>query len=946
MKLQLPIKGISSTPAYEGGDAHSLVNLRYKGGSLTPVLPRKKTQTLTTTYDKVFKHKNNLLLVKSGKVYFGATELCSIGSNPILSAIGNVVNITSSSGIQYLIWYQGEYIAIDTRFDGDSFDQTLPPIQLKLRVQNTFGVRIEQFTYAEDIGVSLEILFYKSKGYWFSSPQVDTPTDKLTASALMRRAVRKAEQEGYITGHCLAIYAIELYDGTVINHSQPILLNQAWDRNTRYSYVAKDYITNPTGNNVLIKEKPGGELEGWHRMGSKDYTGVGGPVWVREWTDDFAYQNVFSYKAGGEVRGGAVCQKLQFCFNDFISDSLKPLIRAVNIYLTPQVLNFKLDDIYDTKSGYSGHPYLLPRPKTNEEVIEELLQQQFYKVKEIPYTHLQPGNPESLTEGEWIDIDMKDIYSNLVNQEMLPLDPFSHHTTIPEAQTTYNSRLHIMNYKIQLSRGFPLNYFYAEQEDEQYEGVNYGQVGKFPAVINSEKGSYIRYTKVKVKTENGISEVVRHSARNTLSFERRDLNPAISYPDERAIEITAYDIAITGATGWGYAEKKVFRLVEHEHLNAAIYIAPDLKPITNTQKINLTSPDAIPSEVLRELVYEANMKVSQVNNPFVFPLVNTYTVGTGTILNAASNAMAVSEGQFGQFPLYVFTTTGIYALQVGTGEVIYTTQAPVSQHIPINSKLLKTPYGIVFVAQRGLMIISGQQAQYLIPKLELPRETLTLPDINKSGLGDPFQVETTDLATMLADANLILAYNPAEDEIIITKTNASCNFVVREGIVYLSTEKIKTVVENTYPSLLVTETVTVTTPTPDTYDIIKDFSLPEANTKAKCSFILRPLRYGTEDYKRLERVVIRCTLMDAEKIFTMIHAGVDGSVYKAIRGFEIKNNTLEDAVPKPSNFKDVDLKLTGLKYRYYVISLGFTAKENSKIELIECEVTEEGNKLR
>ena len=66
------------------------------------------------------------------------------------------------------------------------------------------------------------------------------------------------------------------------------------------------------------------------------------------------------------------------------------------------------------------------------------------------------------------------------------------------------------------------------------------------------------------------------------------------------------------------------------------------------------------------------MKVSELNNPFVFQDVNSHTVGQGKIIGMMSNAMRVSEGQFGQFPLYVFTSESIYALNVGQ-DVLYTT---------------------------------------------------------------------------------------------------------------------------------------------------------------------------------------------------------------------------------------------------------------------------------
>ena len=50
---------------------------------------------------------------------------------------------------------------------------------------------------------------------------------------------------------------------------------------------------------------------------------------------------------------------------------------------------------------------------------------------------------------------------------------------------------------------------------------------------------------------------------------------------------------------------------------------------------------------------------SEINNPFHFPVLGINTIGTGTILGISSAVKALSEGQFGQFPLYAFTSEGV-----------------------------------------------------------------------------------------------------------------------------------------------------------------------------------------------------------------------------------------------------------------------------------------------
>ena len=94
--------------------------------------------------------------------------------------------------------------------------------------------------------------------------------------------------------------------------------------------------------------------------------------------------------------------------------------------------------------------------------------------------------------------------------------------------------------------------------------------------------------------------------------------------------------------------------------------------------------------------------------------------------------MRISEGQFGQFPLYILTTENIYALNVGQ-EVLYTTQSPVSNESPTSDVICQTPFGVIFIGKRGLYVINGQQVELLTPFLETIPDNiqLSLPSVEK-----------------------------------------------------------------------------------------------------------------------------------------------------------------------------------------------------------------------
>lgn len=102
------------------------------------------------------------------------------------------------------------------------------------------------------------------------------------------------------------------------------------------------------------------------------------------------------------------------------------------------------------------------------------------------------------------------------------------------------------------------------------------------------------------------------------------------------------------------------------------------------------------------------MRVSRVDNPLFFPAVSTYSFDAD-IVAVCSNTVAVSQGQFGQHPLYVFTTEGVWLMSVdASGAGSYLAQIPCSREICNNAAgVAVTTRGVVFPTARGLMLING-----------------------------------------------------------------------------------------------------------------------------------------------------------------------------------------------------------------------------------------------
>lgn len=101
------------------------------------------------------------------------------------------------------------------------------------------------------------------------------------------------------------------------------------------------------------------------------------------------------------------------------------------------------------------------------------------------------------------------------------------------------------------------------------------------------------------------------------------------------------------------------------------------------------------------------INVSAPYNPFIFPVQYSYSFG-GKILDVATSYLPISSTQVGQYPLTVFTDNGIYALEQGSGSVLYGNVVPL-QPLVISGKAVSSPYGTFFVSSKNIYVLSGRE---------------------------------------------------------------------------------------------------------------------------------------------------------------------------------------------------------------------------------------------
>ena len=268
--------------------------------------------------------------------------------------------------------------------------------------------------------------------------------------------------------------------------------------------------------------------------------------------------------------------------------------------------------------------------------------------------------------------------------------------------------------------------------------------------------------------ENGTHEVIYSASANCWKYKGNTFPPS-EYSNHRIFGI--HRNAVDG-------DKLVFTI---ERGRITDFTFKDINNITldDTWTVVDGMPVAAPSpcEERRNV-----MKVSMMENPFVFPAACTYTPSQNSIVGLSSNTVALSEGQFGQYPLYVFCSDGIWAMSVDTsGSVAYLACNQVSRDVCVNAaSICGVGGGVLFAGKQGMMLIAGNSVSRVSAPLDSAVSCLAgvpgdiFPKI--SGLVSlECNIGAFDFQNFIADA--FVAYIPSHNEALVGNAAFDYSFV-------------------------------------------------------------------------------------------------------------------------------------------------------------------------
>ena len=369
-------------------------------------------------------------------------------------------------------------------------------------------------------------------------------------------------------------------------------------------------------------------------------------------------------------------------YKDLVKDVVVFVSSGVNLYSTDQ--DQPIDAISSQSSvvwkGLCGNPTKIKQESATESTPYKVLLNRsvndinndlestsvFYKLCTLGTSGVTALNTASRTPDY--------VVKNLTTQDTLDADDyFSKCPLYPKFIYAYNSRLNIAN----VSRGF-------------FEGYH-----NFLPYDNDSAASYD--FAVTIRTEDGTERVVIHSVSNI----RQKQGIYFFYPDSRATKVV---IRKSGVGVILYEDLK-----EHPRLNGAYYFrgiqtSYTENPVTGVSWPTAdTTPEQLPNYIIQ----------SEVNNPFVFRAGGYHKVAWGEILAMTSITQALSQAQYGPFPLLVFTSAGIWNMSVDkTG--IYLDSQPVGRDILLNpSSVTQTDNAVFFVSKKGLMVAEPRNSRWV-----------------------------------------------------------------------------------------------------------------------------------------------------------------------------------------------------------------------------------------
>lgn len=473
-------------------------------------------------------------------------------------------------------------------------------------------------------------------------------------------------------------YALRLYDGTLYSCSAPILIGADLEK-----YVAIGLHSHKSNRETAIRTDGGNHV-----------------------------RNVPIYYVASSVSLPAKYSIVADFTNEtsFSSGDWEDIIEGLEIYSSTPFLPYsKADRIMlsnretsgedDYETYYKAEATLDPEFTTREKIESHQIT---YFLKKWEYGELHSLAEEDLSGG---DFDFSS--DNLSAQSPMIDSESTIHAHVGKKLSSYNNRLLLEGQTIKLYPGYP---FINSTKLADADSVHY----------------VCMLWHLRIDGEEHIVQTVSPTGSTSLPpiFTGEKYEQPIawfSYPDARAFAVDICYLPSSESSS-RYRVFRSFPLRSFAGIDAAYYFYDFGKSIIDAVSDGVGNPmnssgwDVTLDMINEKVVLNDQISLSKSSNPFAFPEAGVVDFDEATVYGTGMVTKALSQGQFGQFPLYVFTSSGIWALGLNSEGTLISKHA-VSRDVAIEGTISPIDQAIVFTTKKGVMMLSGSDIQNISPDM-------------------------------------------------------------------------------------------------------------------------------------------------------------------------------------------------------------------------------------
>lgn len=524
---------------------------------------------------------------------------------------------------------------------------------------------------------------------------------------------------------------------------------------------------------------------------------------------------------------------------------------------------------------------------------------QFYLAHSFDFDEIKKGVDDTGTEN-YTTIKLKEgTLSSLVVRQPLSDDQLSNCTFLNAHLTTYNQRLHLFDYNLQHAKPTVPS----RQNGQIYRNDSYGELYKLQVFIRTAQGERI----VECNADEGD---YNYSTDTTWFF----------YPHNGAYRAVLYFKGTDNKTNIAGLNLK-----QHPILNGAYWMADTIDGSMVITSV-VDSDNAACAQVDDISHYPNAVLQSNVATPFLFPSSLMTSLGVQKIKALSSAAKALSQGQFGQFPLYAFTSEGVWALEVSTTGT-YTARQPITRDVCINNNAVtQLDSAVIFPTDRGIMLLSGSQAQCISETInsEYPFDVRKLPAFEKLHNMLNHKPSTDKCLPTLPFSEFLkqcqMLYDYVHQRIIVYAPNITYAYVLslktkQWGMIFSNITSHL----NAYPEALAI----------DANNNVLNFSVQNAEA-VKCLYVTRPLKLEAANVLKTIDTLIQRGIFSKGNVSTVLYGSRDLQNWYLV--WSSKDHYLKGFRGTPYKFfRIVGVATLSPDENIFGASVSFAPRQNNKI---------------